>query len=585
MSGPTKTPETLTAAARAAQLSIVAQGQDGSTSPGKISAADARARLALAVERPGNAAADLHVGDDLDGSTMVLPVDAVRTYEKNPRTKPNPKYLSIKESVRAQGITNQLSVTKRPGEDFYIPFGGGNTRVLVLQELWQETQDSRFRHLTVVYRKWRGHAVNIAAHLAENNNRGDTTFWETACGLWSLKQELEQETGRILSATELNKESRRLGMDFGNSSVQAFLFAVEYLAPVGPWLQARAVNQSLKPCIGGHLALCSQLGCSSTEARTAVDRVLEMTGEMLRSREANESADVDIRLDVDDLVRSLNDAVAQLLHVPASQLPLMLAARAANPRISAEELRRTTIPATPPNEPASLQSTSADPLRTEGEGLPHSTETRTPQAPAKLEALQLPLQPAMLAALPPAAPTMGDAVGQSEESLAGNLHDEIDPSQAPETVHEILADITRVADLADVVAVCDSMPLRYYVELPDDISTVDGRPAEDIDLRKAGWFVLAGLSGQFDRRLVQKLPTASRWRTLALGSRHELLSQVHKALRISEQQAALAGAEHLHQFFWHPELGELFLQLWSWAFHWRGAEPARFLDRVTPLFA
>ena len=41
---------------------------------------------------------------------------------------------------------------------------------------------------------------------------------------------------------------------------------------------------------------------------------------------------------------------------------------------------------------------------------------------------------------------------------------------------------------------------------------------------------------------------------------------------------------HVHTFFWHPDLGELFLQLWSWALHWRKAEPARFIDRIQPLF-
>src|SRR5438128_9296395 len=113
MGTPTKTPETLTAAVRAAQLSIAPQVQSGQAAPGKLSAADARARLALAVDRPGNAAGDLKVGDELDGSTMVLPVDAIRTYDKNPRLRENPKYLSIKESVRAQGgVTNQLTVTK-----------------------------------------------------------------------------------------------------------------------------------------------------------------------------------------------------------------------------------------------------------------------------------------------------------------------------------------------------------------------------------------------------------------------------------------------------------------------------------------
>jgi len=578
MGASTKTPETLTAAARAAQLSIAAQAPSGPTAPGKLSAADARARLALAVDRPGNAAGDLKVGDELDGSTMVLPVDAIRTYDKNPRLRENPKYLSIKESVRAQGgVTNQLTVTKRPGDDFYIPFGGGNTRVLVTQELWQETQDPKFKHLTVVYRKWRGDAANIAAHLAENNNRGDTSFWETAHGLWDLKQELERELGRILSATELNKESRRLGMDFGNSSVQAFLFSVEYLSPIGPWLQARAVNQTLKPCIGALQGLCVQLGYGLPQARAALDRVLELTGEMLRSQEAGKAADADVRLDLEDLVHALNGSVAELLGVPPAALPLMLAARAANPRITGDELRRCAIPPMPPAPQASALGAHTRPSH----DVPQPPATRAP-APASV---QLPLQPAMLAPVQPAAPT---ATPESAQDVnLDQVPEPGDPVNAPTTVHEILADITRVADLADVVAVCEAMPLGYYVELPEtDIALIDGRRCPDPEMRCAAWYVLAALSGQFDPRLAKALPLDSRWKQLLSSTADDLMPRLRLALGIADEDAAsVLDIRHVHIFFWHPQLGELFLQLWSWALHWRKAEPARFVDRIQPLFA
>lgn len=575
MSSQTKTPETLTAAARAAQLSLAAQGEAAQSAGSKLHASDARARLALAAERPGNAAADLRVGDELDGSTMVLPVDAIHTYDRNPRLRENPKYLSIKESVRAQGgVTNQLTVTKRPGDAFYIPFGGGNTRILVTQELWQETQDPKFKHLTVVYRTWRGDAANIAAHLAENNNRGDTSFWETAHGLWELKQELERELGRVLSATELNKESRRLGMDFGNSSVQAFLFAVEYLSPIGPWLQARAVNQTLKPCVGALQGLCVQLGFGLPQARAAFDRVLELTGEMLRSQEAGKAPDADVRLDLEELVHALNGSVAQLLDLPPEALPLMLAARMANPRISAEELRRCAV-----RPVANARGTGPPPGPTAG--VSHELPRSPPQSQAPPASHQLPLHPAMLAPVPAVSPAPHATTIEPPQSP-----DPGDPANAPDTVRDILADITRAADLADVVAVCDAMPLGYYVELPPSgIDLVDGRPCASPEVRRAAWFVLAALSGQFDRALAATLPLESRWREFMAGTPDGFLPRLRSALGIVDEEAVaeLDVVGHVHTFFWHPQLGELFLQLWSWALHWRKAEPARFIDRIQPL--
>lgn len=313
-----RTPETLTAAERATQLAIASNGGNRpvplSRKPtvSEIRAA-ASFKAAMNEEKPVNAAAGMKVGDEFDGSQMQLLVSSIQPCDKNPRTGPNPRYQQIKESIRAQGVTNQLTVTRRPGVEQYMPYGGGNTRLLIVQELLKETGEERWKRLTVTYRAWPGDAAVIAAHLVENEQRGDTSYWEKAQGIASLKQELEKESGRILTVADINSEARRLGMDFGLKTVQDFLFAVEWLRPIGPRTQAEMVRNVLKPTITGLLGVCDRLGQKNATTRAAIDQSLTLAGEA-----AAQTGEADKALDVEDLVRSLQRSVRW---TPAAAFP------------------------------------------------------------------------------------------------------------------------------------------------------------------------------------------------------------------------------------------------------------------------
>jgi ParB family protein of integrating conjugative element (PFGI_1 class) len=335
MTSATKTPESLSATARAAQL--------GQGAGQKVTADDVRARFALAVPKPGNAAAGLKPGDDMDGSTVILPVRSVHFYERNPRVSTNAKYTEIKESVRVQGVTGDLSVTKRPGQDFYVLCAGGNTRLQIVQELLEETSDKRWETLTFRYRAWRGEAWMVAAHLAENHLRSDNTWWEQARGLNMLKEELEQELGRALPAPELHREAKKLGMDFGVTTVRNLLFTFEQLQPIGPWLTAKVVRDTLQPALTGLVGLADTV-ISDHKQHQAVATQLQdclRTQAQFQLARAEETDDGQPPpLDVPEVIAALNDSVAGLLGVPAARIPFLLTARSNNPRLTAEELRR-----------------------------------------------------------------------------------------------------------------------------------------------------------------------------------------------------------------------------------------------------
>ena len=203
---------------------------------GKVSL-DERRRLvaeSLQVGNPGNNARDLAgQNDPRTESQIELSVDEIRPYENNPRRATNAKFEDIKESIRTSGLRSPLTVTRRPGESHFIVEAGGNTRLLALRQLWTETRDPRFRKLVVLFRPWRSESHVLTAHLIENEQRGEMTFWDKACGIVALKSRLEVEQGRTLTLRPLEDALHALGLSVNTATLGLHLFATERLRTLG----------------------------------------------------------------------------------------------------------------------------------------------------------------------------------------------------------------------------------------------------------------------------------------------------------------------------------------------------------------
>jgi ParB family protein of integrating conjugative element (PFGI_1 class) len=177
---------------------------------------------------------------------MTLRVDQIHEYEHNPRRSSNAKFEEIKYSIRTTGLRNPLTVTRRPGETHFIVEAGGNTRLLALQQLWAETGEPRFEALTVLFRPWRSESHVLSAHLIENEQRGDLTYWDKANGIMALRTQLEKEQERALSLGELEKELRGLGYVVSKAALGFYAFAVQRLGTLGealPWLTSDGVKR------------------------------------------------------------------------------------------------------------------------------------------------------------------------------------------------------------------------------------------------------------------------------------------------------------------------------------------------------
>lgn len=114
-----------------------------------VSPAEARRRLRLQEERAEITRSALSVAnpdagirtvptDDSDNASFLVPIEQLKEYEHNPRRRTSDALADLKESIRAKGIQQVITVTKRPGDTVYIPYSGGNSRLRCAKELFAE---------------------------------------------------------------------------------------------------------------------------------------------------------------------------------------------------------------------------------------------------------------------------------------------------------------------------------------------------------------------------------------------------------------------------------------------------------------
>ncbi|WP_162300020.1 ParB family protein [Kineobactrum sediminis] len=177
-----------------------------------------------------------------DTGVLQMPLSDLQAYEHNPRHGSNTEYQRIKASIRSQGLDQPLVVTRRPGEDHYVPLVGGNTRLQVLKELYQETGDERFGTIHCLYRPWTEESQVLLAHLRENELRGNLIFIDKALAVQDLKAILEKESReRQITLRRLAKIMTHRGLSISHTMISRMVYAAERLLPLMP----QALNAGL----------------------------------------------------------------------------------------------------------------------------------------------------------------------------------------------------------------------------------------------------------------------------------------------------------------------------------------------------
>ncbi|MFJ2982707.1 MULTISPECIES: ParB family protein [unclassified Pseudomonas] len=180
-------------------------------------------------QNPGREGSSVPIAD----TPMVVSLEQLRPYELNPRVVRNPLYDDIKASIRERGLDQPPSITRRPNEPHFIIRNGGNTRLSILGELWQETREERFFRIHCLFRPWQSEAHTLLGHLAESDLHGQLTFIERALAVAQL-QGMLQGSDESLSQRELSSRLSQGGYPISQSHISRMFDTLEYLLPAIP---------------------------------------------------------------------------------------------------------------------------------------------------------------------------------------------------------------------------------------------------------------------------------------------------------------------------------------------------------------
>jgi ParB family protein of integrating conjugative element (PFGI_1 class) len=160
---------------------------------------------------------ELKEADPIEPTPLLVPLERIRPYDRNPRHERNEAYDRIKQSISSRGFTGSLPITRRPGDRDYMVAEGGNTVLQILKELYAEIRDPRFHTVHCLFEPWVSESTTLIAHLVENNARGDLLFIDRARAVRELRALLEDESGQKFSARQLASVLRERGYPIDHS--------------------------------------------------------------------------------------------------------------------------------------------------------------------------------------------------------------------------------------------------------------------------------------------------------------------------------------------------------------------------------
>ncbi|WP_018873907.1 MULTISPECIES: ParB family protein [unclassified Thioalkalivibrio] len=457
----------------------------------QLSSEELRSRLT--VGHFGDAAAqELPPGDPLTVTQMVLEIDRIQPYDGNPRRQRNPQYDEIKASIRAQKrLNNAIEVTRRPDDDVYMVRAGGNTRLQILKELYEETGDEAYRRVHVLYHPWTSDQDVLGAHLVENEMRGTMTLIDRALAVDRLR-EMFEEAGESLSRKELQRRLQDIGYTASLKLLRRFEYASKTLLPCIPQaLHGGLGGQAIEKLRDLHRS-AHAVGESHGHTQDAVDMVFE------ESLAVTDAPDWDPGAARQELERRLAEELSLDLRTVRMELdtpPTQDSEGATGPANMPPDMGAMGQPTPPvhdaspdgaPGAPPGRSGTATDPVIGDGAG----AGDPPPAAPP----VTAPTEPA-----PGPAPTVAE------------LRDRI---------YTLARQIATRYHYAEQIQPVD-IGYGYFIDLPSE--TVEEAAARmngvEIDYRHWTWWLLVSWSqiGLHTDRVLQTAPT------------HRLASVIHRA--------------------------------------------------------
>lgn len=460
----------------------------------------------LDVEQPPNNSSLVPgFGDDMDNTWLELNVDEIDFFDHNPRQSNNEKYQELKASIRNSGLHSSFSVTKRPGANRYMVESGANTRLAILKELAEETGDPKFKKVTVVYKKYINESTVIARHLSENLNRGSLPFWDTATSVYFLRATLEQELGKELSIRQFCENAAQLGSEFKTSVVSIMLFSVEYLKPIGPYLN-HASSRVVMPKLNSFVRV-GKLWIESPDydfmnlvivpiVQKYADTNLLNRHEMVDAPTTEETT-----LNTDDFFKFVSESLCDVLKIDGGNIAFnkIMAIAEQYKDFSKQQILEMLNPAAP-IVPQSTQAVEVS--TTQNESNPAATQPTVTTESVKVE-----VQPRTTVIEANSPQVLVEQIASNKTTntqVTKNKFDTLKDELINE-IKEFLSDL----DMDDLIIDKPTMPLGFILNKPDESFTNESQSNEKSLL----WGLVAQLTYQMDYALcIEKLPEGDPWR-------------------------------------------------------------------------
>lgn len=259
--------------------------------------------------------------DPLVTSRIKVTLDQIRAYDRNPRTSRNPKFESIMASIENRGLDHPPNISRRPGEAHYMILDGGNTRLEILNVLYQkytvkareaqsdverielEQKARSFYEFECDFKPWKGESTALAGHMAENEERGETKFIEKALAVQEFRDVyLEEDRAaaekngadtniKPLSIRKLAERITQQGWTVSHTHITRFEYAANVLLPVIPEVLWSGAGEPVVRQIRKHETAYTEFWKTIEAGKTEPDKILEYFFDALREFDSSEGVD------------------------------------------------------------------------------------------------------------------------------------------------------------------------------------------------------------------------------------------------------------------------------------------------------
>ncbi|WP_201345078.1 ParB family protein [Thiohalobacter sp. COW1] len=465
--------------------------------------------------------------DPITATPMVVEIDAIDFYDRNPRRSPNDKYHEIKASMAAGEMDQPLTITRRVGAQRYMVFKGGNTRLRALKELYSETGEERFHRIHCLFQPWTRESDALLGHLKENDLRGDLIFIDRALAVRELRELISNEIEEDLSLRRFETVLKERGYRIGKTLLGWFDYAVDVLYQTIPVALQAGMG---RPQIERIKTLDRAFGQCWLSLGLGADNMAQDVFVEVMSRHDAEQLDLDaIRRDLETELTVSADIDLQraslLFGAALDGRPMTESPKDSDEKSSLSPAGATTITGTPLQEDypsgSATRSTSEDGHTEDASAVTNDAVSRetgpspvietAAQTPAKetqkrpaVGAYQDATNPAIVNDPVPTNPTLDDLPVLRERAWALARGVTVMARLGPDIVHPIPSGVGYLVG-----------PNSYEV-----IAQAEQQlGADHINHLRYLWWTLAGISEQFmpDNRAAEYLPDHWRNRPLEEG--------------------------------------------------------------------